>query len=107
MSDFYYPTHPSVIRMIKMSAMEAKKNGKPISACGEITSNPLFAPLLVGLGVHNFSCASRFIPIIKKAIRQYTLLESCEIAEHVLNLGTSSEITEFLTSRLKLVTPEV
>ena len=107
MSDFYYPTHPSVIRMIKMSAMEAKKQGKPISACGEITSNPLFAPLLVGLGVHNFSCASRFIPVIKKAIRQYTMLESCEIAEQVLKLATSCEITEFLTIHLKEVTPEI
>ncbi len=107
MSDFYYPTHPSVVRMIKMAALEAKKNNKPISACGEITSNPLFAPLLVGLGVHNFSCASRFIPIIKKAIRQYTLLESCEIAEHVLNLDTSSAITEFLTSRVKKVPEEM
>jgi phosphotransferase system enzyme I (PtsI) len=101
MSDFYYPTHPSVVRMIKMAALEAKKNNKPISACGEITSNPLFAPLLVGLGVHNFSCASRFIPIIKKSIGQYTLLETCEIAEHVLKLGTSAEITEFLNSQRK------
>lgn len=101
LSDFYYPTHPSVLRMIKMAVLEAKKYNKPLSACGEITSNPLFAPLLVGLGVRKFSCASRFIPIIKKSIKQYTLLEACEIANYVLKLSTSAEITNFLTNRIK------
>ena len=101
LSDFYYPTHPSVVRMIKMAVLEAKKNKKPISVCGEITSNPLFAPLLIGLGVHNFSCASRFIPIIKKAVKQYTLLECCEVAEHVLQLTTSAEIMQFLSTCVK------
>jgi phosphoenolpyruvate-protein phosphotransferase (PTS system enzyme I) len=100
MSDFYYPTHPGIIRMIKMTVLEAKRFQKPLTICGEIASNPLFTPLLVGLGVQNFSCASRFIPIIKRTVRHLSLLDCCDIAEHVLTLRTASEIAAFLTECL-------
>lgn len=101
MSDFYHPTHPSVLRMIKMCVVEAKRYGKPLTICGEIASNPLFIPLLIGLGVEKFSCAPRFIPIIKRTIRLYTLLQACRIAEHALTLKTSAEITAFLLKDLQ------
>lgn len=97
MSDFYYPTHPGIVRMIKMTILEAKRKQKPITICGEIASNPLYTPLLVGLGVQNFSCAPRFIPIIKRTVRNLSLLDCCDIAEHVLTLTTSSEIASYLS----------
>lgn len=96
MSDFYYPTHPGIIRMIKMTILEAKRFQKPVTICGEIASNPLFTPLLIGLGVQNFSCAPRFIPIIKRTVRNLSLLDCCDIAEHVLTLRTSAEIAAYL-----------
>jgi len=49
MSDFYYPTHPGIIRMIKMTILEAKRFQKHVNVCGEIASNPLFTSLLIGL----------------------------------------------------------
>lgn len=101
MSDYYYPTHPSILRMIKMCVVEAKRHGKPLTICGEIASNPLFIPLLLGLGVERFSCAPRFIPIIKRTVRFYTLVQSCQIAEHALTLKTSAEITAFLLQDLQ------
>ncbi len=100
MSDFYYPTHPGIIRMIKMTILEAKRFQKPVTICGEIASNPLFTPLLIGLGVQNFSCAPRFIPIIKRTVRHLSLLDCCDIAEHVLTLRTSAEIATFLAKCL-------
>jgi len=100
MSDFYYPTHPGVIRMIKMTILEAKRFQKPVTICGEIASNPLFTPLLIGLGVQNFSCAPRFIPIIKRTVRRLSLLDCCDIAEHILTLRTSAEIASYLAERL-------
>ncbi len=100
MSDFYYPTHPGIIRMIKMTILEAKRFQKPVTICGEIASNPLFTPLLIGLGVQNFSCAPRFIPIIKRTVRHLSLLDCCDIAEHVLTLRTSAEIASYLAECL-------
>ena len=100
MSDFYYPTHPGIIRMIKMTILEAKRFQKSVTICGEIASNPLFTPLLIGLGVQNFSCAPRFIPIIKRTVRHLSLLDCCDIAEHVLTLRTSAEIAGYLAECL-------
>ena len=100
MSDFYYPTHPGIIRMIKMTLHAAKRFQKPVTICGEIASNPLFTALLIGLGVQNFSCAPRFIPIIKRTVRHLSLLDCCDIAEHVLTLKTSSEIASYLAECL-------
>lgn len=100
MSDFYYPTHPGIIRMIKMTVLECRRFQKPVTVCGEMASNPLFTPLLIGLGVQNFSCAPRFIPIIKRTIRRQSLLNACSIAEHVLTLRTSAEISSYLSETL-------
>lgn len=101
MSDFYYPTHPGIIRMIKMTTLEAKRFQKSIMVCGEMASNPLFIPLLIGLGVENLSCASRFIPMIKRTIRHLSLIDCYEIAQHVLSLTTSAEIAGYLYDCIK------
>jgi phosphotransferase system enzyme I (PtsI) len=101
-SDFCYPTHPSILRMIKMATVEAAKQNKPLSICGEMASNPLFAPVLIGLGVKNLSCAPRFLPILKRTVRRYSYAEACQLAEDVLRLKTSSEITQYLLSHLHL-----
>ena len=101
MSDFYYPTHPGVIRMIRMTLLETKRYGKSVTICGEMASNPLFTGLLLGMGVRQFSCAPRFIPIIKRTIRHLSLLDAVDIAEHVLTLRTSADILNFLQLEVK------
>lgn len=96
MGDFCYPAHPSVIRMIKMVVTEAKRNRRSVTICGEIASNPLFIPLLLGLGVDEFSCSPRYIPLIKRAIRQTSLITAYELAQYVLTLNSSIEISKVL-----------
>lgn len=96
MSDFCYPAHPSVLRMIKMVNTEAKRHGKTVSICGEIASNPLFVPLLLGLGFDRLSCSPRHIPKVKRAIRQTSLLAAYELAQRVLRLNSTMEVSQAL-----------
>jgi phosphoenolpyruvate-protein phosphotransferase (PTS system enzyme I) len=96
MSDFCYPAHPSVLRMIKMVNIEAKRYNKSVTICGEIASNPLFVPLLLGLGVDQFSCSPRYIPIVKRSIRQTSLLSAYELAERILRLNSTIEVSQVL-----------
>jgi phosphotransferase system enzyme I (PtsI) len=96
MSDFCYPAHPSVLRMIKMVNTEAKRHGKTVTICGEIASNPIFVPLLLGLGVDQLSCSPRYIPIVKRAIRKTSLLAAYELAQRVLRLNSAMEVSEVL-----------
>lgn len=96
MSDFCYPAHPSVLRMIKMVVTEAKRYKRSVTLCGEIASNPLFIPLLLGLGVDEFSCSPRYIPLVKKAIRQTSLLADYELAQRILALNSAFDISKVL-----------
>jgi phosphotransferase system enzyme I (PtsI) len=106
MSSLYSPTHPSVLRLIKLVVSEANHQGIPVTVCGEVASDPRFTPLLLGLGVHELSVASRFIPIVKNAIRNTSIVEASRLAEKVMGLSTSLEIEELLNQDYKLNVPE-
>ena len=79
-----------------MIVTEAKRRQKLVTVCGEIASNPLFIPLLIGLGIDEISCAPRYIPVVKRAIRECSLLEAFALAGRVLQLNTAAEISAAL-----------
>ncbi len=104
MSDFFYPAHPSVLRMIKMVITEAKRYGKSVTICGEIASNPLFIPLLLGLGVDQLSCSPRYIPVVKRSIRQTSLIAAYELAGKILAIDSTKEVSRVLMEAYNKVT---
>ncbi len=69
-ADRYRHDHPALVRMIKRVVDEAENAGIDVSICGEIASDPAYTELLIGLGITKLSCAPRFIPSIKEAIRK-------------------------------------
>lgn len=105
-SSLYTPTHPSVIRLIKLIVHEANKQGIPVTVCGEIAADPRFAPLLLGLGVQEFSVAARYIPIVKNAIRHTSIVEAHKLAENVLKLSTAEEIQHYLNAEYEKNIPD-
>lgn len=106
MQSYYTPTHPCVIRMIKLVVSEANMHGIPVSVCGEIAADPRFTPLLIGLGIQELSLTSRYVPIIKNAIRSTSIIDACKLAEKALSLTTAEEISDLLTEEYKNNVPE-
>jgi phosphotransferase system enzyme I (PtsI) len=106
MSGFYTPTHPSVIRLIKLVVSEANINGIPVTICGEVAADPRFTSLLLGLGVHELSVASRYIPIIKNAIRNTSIVAATKLAEEALRLATANEIQELINQEYMKNVPD-
>lgn len=96
MSALCHPAHPSILRLIHFAALAANTHGKHIGICGEIASNPLFIPLLLGLGLREFSCAPRYLPLIKRAILSVDIASCERLAAKALTLATSSEIETLL-----------
>jgi phosphotransferase system enzyme I (PtsI) len=96
MRDLYFPGHPSVLRMIKMVCSAAKKSKTPVSVCGEIASNILFTPLLIGLGIKEISLAPRFVPHVKQAIRDWKYEDAKKLVEKALSLSDASEVLKLL-----------
>jgi len=93
------PYHPAVLRLIAMTIQAAHAHGKWVGLCGELGGDVPAVPVLLGLGLDEFSMAPASIPAVKDAIRQWTLPESRRIAEHVLNLPTAIEVIEYLRSQ--------
>ena len=106
MTTAHFPAHPSVIRLIRMTILEAKRSRKPIAVCGEIASNPLFIPLLLGLGLEEFSCSPRFIPMLKCIIRRNSFLDASALAELVLRQQTSQEVSRILINHYRTLLPD-
>lgn len=106
MSFLYTPTHPSVLRLIKLVIHEANHHGIPVTICGEVAADPRFTPLLLGLGVHELSVATRYIPVVKHAIRSTSIVEASQLAEKALTLKTAAEIQELLTAEYRRNVPE-
>ncbi|HOK56237.1 MAG TPA: phosphoenolpyruvate--protein phosphotransferase [bacterium] len=101
LSYLYQPCHPSVLKLIKITAENAIKNNIEVSLCGEMASIPEIACLLIGLGIKKLSMAPVAIPSVKEKIIKNSYTEMKEIAEKVMNFNKHEEIINFLRKNLK------
>ncbi|MFN8499177.1 MAG: phosphoenolpyruvate--protein phosphotransferase [Anaerolineae bacterium] len=90
------PYHPAVLRLIAMTIRAAHAHGKWVGMCGELAGDEMAVPLLLGLGLDEFSMAAPAIPGVKAAIRLWTLSECEAIANRALNLRTAVEVVDYL-----------
>lgn len=104
-STLYSPSHPSVIRLIKLVAQEANHRGISVSLCGEIAADPRFTALLLGLGIHELSVAARYLPLIKNAVRNTSIVSAYKLAEKALMLCSAAEIEELITTEYRKSVP--
>jgi phosphotransferase system enzyme I (PtsI) len=91
-SHLYEPTHPAIIRLIKMTVDAAHRRGVWVGVCGEIAGDPALVPLLIGLGVDELSAAPPVVPQIKYIVRRLKLSEAQALAEFALQCESPSEI---------------
>jgi phosphotransferase system enzyme I (PtsI) len=106
-ADLYQSSDPAVLRMIQRSIEVAEAHQVSLSVCGEMSSDPARAILLLGMGVRNLSVPPQAIPQIKKLIRSVTIAECQEISKRVLNLESARAIDIFLAERLQGLAPEL
>jgi phosphotransferase system enzyme I (PtsI) len=95
-ASLYQPFHPAVLRLIKQTIDLAHQKGKWVGMCGELAGMSMAIPILLGLGLDEFSMNPRAIPESKNLINHLTVEQSRHIAEKVLSLGTSAEIEGFI-----------
>ncbi len=90
------PFHPSVLRLLKRTIKQAHKHGKWVGLCGEFAGDPLATPLLIGMGLDEFSMASTSVPQIKSLIRKYSAKECRKIAKKALKLPKQESVRRYL-----------
>jgi phosphotransferase system enzyme I (PtsI) len=88
----YEPTHPAVLRLLKMIADAAHANDIWVGVCGEMARDVALMPLLIGLGMDELSVGSTSVPRVKMALRSLAVSECEKLVAEALKLETSSEI---------------
>ena len=106
-ASLYEPTHPAILRLIRAVVEAAHNNGIWVGVCGEIAGEPLFAPLLVGMGIDELSVASSSLPRVKEVIRRLTFEEAQELAAASLHTSSGREVLAMLNALLQRVDPDL
>ncbi len=99
-SYLYQPLNPSLLRLIKMTIDGAHKNGRWVGMCGEMAGDAMAAPVLLGLGLDEFSMSATSILPARKMINSLKKSEMEELANKALTLATSEEVTQLIKDTL-------
>jgi phosphotransferase system enzyme I (PtsI) len=106
-ANLFEPFHPSVLILLKQTVMSAKKAGIKVSICGEMGSDPVAIPLLLGLGFDELSVSPTAIPQVKRVIRSLSWEDARNLADGVLKMERAPEIHTALMKFLKDNCPDV
>jgi phosphotransferase system enzyme I (PtsI) len=90
----YEPTHPAILRLLKMVADAGHANHIWVGVCGEMAGDIALVPLLLGLGIDELSTSATLVPRVKRAVQSLSMPECRELIEETLKLNTASEILE-------------
>jgi len=93
---YYQSYHPAMFRLLKNVIRAFEREGKPISFCGELGSDPRAVPVLIGLGMRKLSMGSSSVAVVKRRIAGITIENAKEIAAKVLEMNTAGGIEKYL-----------
>ena len=99
-SYLYQPLNPAVLTLIKKAIDAAHKYGKWCGVCGELASDIIAAPILLGLGLDEFSMTAPSILPARKMIRSLNYEEMKDLAAKVLELESQDEIRAYVEDYL-------
>jgi phosphotransferase system enzyme I (PtsI) len=90
----YDPLNPAIIRMLKHVADVARRKGIRVTMCGEMAGEPFHVPVLLGLGIKEWSMNPFAIPLVKQMVRSISAEASREFCKRILDLDTAEAINE-------------
>jgi len=99
-SYLYNPLHPAVLRLIKNVVDAAHSTGISVVMCGEMAGEPLYLPILLGLGIDELSMNPLCILKIKKILRSISYHDAQQLAAQVDQFKTATEIENFMRQEL-------
>lgn len=98
----YQPYHPSILRLIKHVIDAAHRHGKSVGMCGEMAGDPIAVPLLLGLGLDEFSMSAISILPTRQLIRNLSKEAMVDLAKQALNLTTMDEVIKLVRDKLQI-----
>ncbi|MBR4674707.1 MAG: phosphoenolpyruvate--protein phosphotransferase [Victivallales bacterium] len=99
----YQPAHPAVLRQMKNVVDIALRKGKWVSICGEMAGDPLYTPLLLGMGIQELSMSPVSLEQVHTYIRNIRMYEAEELVQEALQCKDGLEVEKLCRERMKLV----
>jgi phosphotransferase system enzyme I (PtsI) len=103
----YDPAHPAIIRLIKMTVDAGHRNGIHVAVCGEMASDPVMVPILLGLGVDELSVSPSLVAPVKYLVRRLKMSEARDLAVAALSSESSGEVLSRAQELAHCVAPEL
>lgn len=101
-SYLYQPYHPAILRLIQMVVQAAHKEGKWAGMCGEMAGDPIAIPILLGLGLDEFSMSATSILPSRKLIRELTIEEIKPHVDKILSMDTADQVEQYVKHTFSL-----
>ncbi len=106
-ASLYNPADPAIFRLLRMVISAAEKQKIPVSVCGQMCSDPIYTPVLIGMGFRVLSVAPHALPLIKQVVRSLTVAQAREIADHVKTLEVARDVENYLRGEMKRISPDL
>lgn len=97
------PFQPAVLETIQQTIDAGRRSGIEVTLCGELAADPLATPLLLGMGLEEFSVSAPLIPELKRAISRWSVAEAEEVAKEALTMESSQSVRQLLHRRGGLI----
>ncbi|MGP3560749.1 phosphoenolpyruvate--protein phosphotransferase [Geobacillus sp. BK01] len=101
-SYLYQPYNPAILRLISHVIDAAHREGKWVGMCGEMAGDPIAIPVLLGLGLDEFSMSATSILPARAQLKQLSKEKAAGIKETVLSLGTAEDVVAFVKQTFSL-----
>ena len=105
-SYLYEPLHPAILRLVRRIVEAGHDAGIPVSMCGEMAGEPLYAYVLLGLGLDELSMNATAIPRVKRILRKSSAYEAKEFAGALLLHSTAKDIERVLRKKMEDLFPD-
>ncbi|MCA9151019.1 MAG: phosphoenolpyruvate--protein phosphotransferase [Planctomycetales bacterium] len=102
-ASLYNAGDPSILQLIKQIVNAGDEHRVHTSLCGQMSSNPMFTMVLIGLGLRYLSVPPMAVPEIKNVCRRVSLAQCEAVAERALRLDTAMEVNDYLKQELLAV----
>ena len=99
-SYLYQPYNPSVLRLVANTIKGAHEHGKWVGMCGAMAGEPHAVPILLGLGLDEFSMSATQILKARKVVKSLSYEEMQGLAQECLNKDTADEVLETVKTKL-------
>jgi phosphotransferase system enzyme I (PtsI) len=103
----YSPGDPAVLRLLDQVIRAAGRANIAVNVCGEMSGDPIYTQLLLGMGLRQLSATPHNIPEIKKLIRSTTIDEAKRVAQEAMSLDTSRDVNNYLREQTRRILPEL